>query len=110
MTVTTPTINPAYKSITVQVIRQFIAWIPIVIGLVHQILMALFGIDRIYVFLNPPQYIYPFVTLEAGWWFMLTVGTAVLCVLAYTNRIKPHRILYPFYLYLLFLLILVKPI
>lgn len=93
-----------------KLVRQILIWIPIVIGIVHQLLMWLFGVDRIYVFLNPPGYIYPFVTLETGWWFVLTLITSVLTILAFNNRIRPHRIAYPFYLYLLFLLILVKPV
>ena len=107
---TTQAKNADFKLNPNQLVRQFIIWVPIVIGLIHQLLMGYFGVDRIYVFLNPPKYIYPFVTLEAGWWFLLTLVTAVLFVLSYLNRVRPRRIVYPFYAYFVFLLILVKPI
>ena len=91
-------------------IKQALIWAPIVVGVVHQLLMALFDIESIYVVLNPPGYIYPFASLDATWWFVLTLGTALLCLLAYINRIRPRRIVYPLYLYLIFLLILIKPV
>ena len=107
---TTPAANSDIRTSLSQLFKLLLAWVPIVVGVVHQLLMFSLNIDRIYVFLDPPKYIYPFVTLELGWWAVLTLLTSLLCVLAYTNRIRPHRIVYPFYLYLLFLLILVKPI
>ena len=106
----TRTNNADFRFNISQLVRQFLMWIPLVIGLIHQLLMGLFGVDRIYVFLNPPKYIYPFVTLEFGWWFVLTLTTTVLFVLAYLNRIRPYRIVYPLYIYLVFLLIFVKPV
>jgi hypothetical protein len=93
-----------------KLIKQIVIWIPIVIGIVHQLLMWRYDVDRIYVFLEPPGYIYPFVTLETGWWLVLTLATSFLTILALTNLIRPRRIVYPFYTYLLFLLICVKPI
>ncbi|MDH3674362.1 MAG: hypothetical protein OES12_02620 [Anaerolineae bacterium] len=90
--------------------RQLLIWVPIVVGIVHQILMGFFGIDRIFVLLTPPTYIYPFVTLGATWWYLLTVVTGALAYLAYRHRLRPRRTGYPFYFYLLFLLIFVKPI
>lgn len=107
---TTPTSSDDFHFLVSGVVRQILIWIPIIVGLVFQFLMFFFGFTRIYVFLDPPEYIKPFVTLELGWWLVLTVATAVLTVLTYFERIRPRRLRYPFYLYLIFLLILVKPI
>ena len=107
---TSPVSNYEFKDLFTALIKQALIWAPIVVGVVHQLLMALFGIESIYVVLNPPGYIYPFVSLETTWWLVLTFGTALLCLLAYINRIRPRRIVYPLYVYLIFLLILVKPV
>jgi hypothetical protein len=72
--------------------------------------MYFFEIESIYVFLDPPGYVYPLVSLEFAWWLVLTMTTAILCLLAYIGRLRPRRMVYPLYLYLLFLLILVKPV
>lgn len=107
---TTPTSTDDLRFLVSGVVRLILIWIPILVGLVFQFLMFFFDVTRIYVFLNPPEYIKPFVTLEFGWWLVLTVATATLTVLTYFERIRPRRLRYPFYLYLIFLLILVKPI
>lgn len=107
---TSPVSDFELKGLVSGLIKQAVIWAPIVVGVVHQILMFFFGIDRIYVFLEPPGYIYPLVSLEFGWWLVLTMATALLCLLAYISRIRPRRIIYPLYLYLIFLLILVKPV
>ncbi|MCB0209072.1 MAG: hypothetical protein KDJ52_07075 [Anaerolineae bacterium] len=107
---TTPTSNADLKFLLGTLAKQFLIWIPIIVGLVHQFLMFFFGIQGINVILQPPGTIYPFVTLELGWWLLLTLVTASICFLAYFDRIRPRRMIYPTYLYLLFLLILVKPI
>lgn len=96
-----------------QLVKRVIIWGPIVVGIVHQLLMIVpspFRTDRIPLFLDPPGDIYPFVTLESGWWLVLTLTTFILFILAYIKRLRPYRIVYPFYFYLLVLLILVKPI
>jgi hypothetical protein len=92
--------------------RKLLAWLPIAVGIIHQFLMAVFDIDRIYVFVNPPQYIYPWVSLEYQWWIVLVFVTALLCTLVYLNRLRslPYRVIYPAYAYLVFLLIFVKPV
>lgn len=92
--------------------KQILIWGPIIGGLVHQFLMFFFDIDWIYVFVNPPGYITPFVSLEYTWWFVLLVGSSPMAILAYSERIPnvPRRFALPFYLYVLFLLILVKPV
>ena len=102
--------NLELKDLGTALLKQALIWAPIVVGVVHQLLMALFGIESIYVVLNPPGYIYPFASLDTTWWFVLTLTTAMLCLLAYLNRIRPRRIVYPFYLYLIYLLIFIKPI
>jgi len=106
----TQTPNLDAKSITFGLVKQLIIWGPIVVGIIHQGLMFAFNIERIYVVLDPPGYIYPFTSLEFGWWIVLTLLSSVLCLLAYFNRIRPHRLVYPFYAYLIFLLIFVKPV
>lgn len=107
---TTPTSNDDLKFIVGMLIKQFLIWIPVIIGIVHQLLMALFDIQGINVILDPPGTIYPFVTLELGWWLLLTLITSSICFLAYFDRIRPRRIIYPTYIYLIFLLVYVKPI
>ncbi len=107
---TTPEADLDLKSITFRFAVQFMVWVPIVVGIVHQLLMFAFDVNGIYVGLNPPGTIYPFVTLELTWWLVLTILTATLCLLTYTNRIRPHRLVTPFYIYLVFLLIWVRPI
>lgn len=102
--------NLEFKDLGSALIRQALIWAPIVVGVVHQLLMALFDIDHIYVVLDPPGYIHPFASLDTTWWIVLTIGTALLCLLAYINRIRPRRIVYPLYIYLIFLLILIKPV
>ncbi|HRV93279.1 MAG TPA: hypothetical protein P5526_14045 [Anaerolineae bacterium] len=107
---TTPTSNDDLKFLLGMLVKQFLIWIPVIIGLVHQFLMFFFGIQGINVILDPPGTIFPFVTLELGWWLLLTLATASVCFLAYFDRIRPRRIIYPFYIYLIFLLVYVKPI
>lgn len=93
-------------------IKQAFLWGPIVAGVVHQFLMVAFKIERIYVFVDPPGYIRPLVALKFQWWIVLLLASAIISVLAYTDRLKgvPRRVALPFYLYILFLLILVKPV
>ncbi len=101
-------------------LRLAAIWIPILVGIVHQIVMLLAWLlgsnnpvwDRIPVFVNPPGYIEPLVTLEYQWWLVLTLTTFTLYFLIDTRRLSniPRRVAVPFYVYLLFLLILVKPI
>ena len=92
--------------------KQLVLWGPIIVGVVHQFLMYFFNIDRIYVFVTPPGYVYPFVSLEYQWWFVLLLGSSIVCLLSYSNRLSsiPTRVAFPFYLYILYLLILVKPV
>jgi hypothetical protein len=100
------------KKIAPIILRQAAIWFPVAIGVLHQFLMFIDYSDRIYVFVDPPGYIEPFVTLEFQWWVVLLVGSATAAVLAYSRYLPtvPNRIALPFYLYALFLLILVKPI
>ena len=92
------------------IIKQAILWFPIMVGVIHQFLMFLGVSRRIYVFVNPPEYIYPFVTLEFQWWIVLLLGSFFAFVVAYLDRVQsvPSRFSVPFYVYLLFLLILVN--
>jgi hypothetical protein len=92
--------------------KQVLLWGPIVGGLVHQFVMFVWDIERIYVFVNPPEYLEPFVSLEYQWWFVLLLGSSLMCILAYTDRLQsiPTRFAVPFYVYILFLLLLVKPV
>lgn len=107
-----PATNLELKKLTPILFKQLIAWGPIVVGLVHQFFMLLFNVQCIYVFVDPPGYIRPLVTLEYQWWFVLLLGSALVCVLAYVERLRsiPRRAALPFYLYILFLLIFVKPV
>ena len=100
--------------------KMLAVWIPIVGGVVHQLMMFFLNSppqepyrgDGIWVFVNPPGYVYPFVSLEYTWWFVLLIGSAAMCITAYSDRVEsiPTRVWVPFYIYILFLLILVKPV
>lgn len=110
---TTPVTNSDLRAVLSGLVKQLIIWGPIVVGIVHQVLMYFSTTnerDGIYVFLDPPGYIYPFTSLEAAWWIVLTLITSILCFLTSIDRLRPHRLVYPFYAYLLFLLIFVKPV
>jgi hypothetical protein len=102
--------NIDFKSLVGKFSRQFMVWVPIIIGLIQQYRLNILGARGTYVILDPPGYIYPYATLESNWWLILTILTSVLCVLTYTNRLRPSRMFLPFYLYLLYLLIFIQPI
>ena len=112
---TTPGANLDLTTGISKFVKLLLVLVPIVAGLAHQFLMFItrnsqFPIDNIPVILDPPGNIYPFVTLELGWWFALTVVSSILCLLIRAKLIRPYRLIYPFYIYLVFLLIFVKPI
>lgn len=92
--------------------REFLVWLPLLVGIVHQFLMATAGIDHIYVFVDPPGYIHPWVSLEYQWWIVLVFMTAAVYILVSLGRLRsvPYRVVYPSYAYLVFLLIFVKPV
>ena len=94
------------------IFKQAALWLPVVVGVVHQFLMFIDYSDRIYVFVDPPGYVDPFVTLEFQWWFVLLLGASGAAVVAYSRYFPsiPNRIALPFYIYACFLLLLVKPI
>lgn len=114
----TPAASLDLRTSASRFVKELLIWVPIVVGIVHQFLMFIsrdarppdVPVDRIYVVLDPPGYIYPFVTLELAWWIALTLVSSVLCLLIRAHLLRPHRLIYPFYIYLLFLLIFVKPI
>ena len=97
---------------TSTLLKLILFWAPIVGGVVHQFLMFFFNIDGIYVFVTPPGVVYPFVSLEYTWWFFLLIVSAVMGMSAYSNwvGVVPARFVVPFYVYILFLLYLVKPV
>jgi hypothetical protein len=90
---------------------QVVAWGLIVVGVAHQFAMLVFGYDEI-PFIQPPGNIKPFVSLEYQWWLVLLLAAAVMCIMAYSDRLKsiPTRLALPFYVYIVFLLIWVKPV
>ena len=107
---TTPASNLDFRAVSATFLKRFVVWVPLIIGLIHQFRMTILGVDGIYVVLNPPGHIYPFVTLEFNWWIILTMLTAALCIMTYYTRIRPRRLIIPFYIYLVFLLVWVKPV
>jgi hypothetical protein len=127
---TPPATNLGVKNLTPALIRQLLLWIPIIGGLVHQFVMFFgpgllgggegaqaeplidFNFDCMPVFLDPPGYLKPIVTLGYQWWLVLLLLSTVVCILAYAERIRafPSRLVFPFYIYILFLLIFVKPV
>jgi hypothetical protein len=94
------------------IIKQAILWFFIVVGVIHQFLMYIGFSNSIYVFVDPPEYVYPFVTLAYQWWFVLVLGSFIAFLAAYSGRVQgvPSRFVVPFYAYLLYLLIFVRPI
>jgi hypothetical protein len=106
------TTNFDSKKLGPALVKQLFIWGPVVIGVVHQFLMFFFKIERIYVFVSPPGYIGPIVTLQSQWWFVLLLGSAAVCISAYLGRLQNivGRLAFPLYLYILFLLIFVKPV
>ncbi len=98
------------KLLVRKTLKLVFAWAPLIVGIVHQFFMLSGGPRRIYVFLKPPEYIEPIVTLTVTWWIMLLLGSGVLTLLLATNRIRNtrYRVLYP-YAYFVFLLIFVEP-
>lgn len=68
--------------------------------------------DKIPVFVDPPGSIRPVVTLEYQWWIVLILIAGSFYALIILRQIPslPRRFSVPFYVYLLYLLILVKPI
>lgn len=108
----TPTSNFGCSGNISTIFKYLVIWGLIVGGLVHQVLMYFFNVQSIYVFVNPPGYVYPFVSLEYQWWFVLLLLSALICISAYSDRLKsiPTRLALPFYVYILFLLYLVKPV
>ncbi len=107
-------VKPTIKQLVTALGIHLLVWGPIVVGLIHQFLMFRFAprFQGIYVFVNPPGYIYPLISLEYQWWFVVLIGTAILFVIAYLNLIQaiPNRLTYPTYVYIIFLLIFVKPV
>jgi hypothetical protein len=93
-------------------VKLVVVWTPILVGVVHQMAMALFGFDAIPVFLDPPGEIRPWASLEFEWWVVLTGATFLLYMLISTRVLStlPRRVALPFYIYLVFLLIIVKPV
>jgi hypothetical protein len=100
------------KSLTPALFKHILLWIPIVGGIIHQFVMGVFDYDCMPVLLDPPGYLKPTVTLEYQWWLLLILVSAFVFVLAYLERIRtfPNRLVVPFYFYILFLLIFVKPV
>lgn len=105
-------LNLDFRKLLASLAKFTILWGPVVVGIIHQLRMYLFGIDYIYVFVEPPGYLCPFVSLEYQWWFVLLVFTTLAGLLVYSDRLQsvPRRLALPFYLYVLFLLIFVKPV
>lgn len=103
--------NLASQSIGPAALRQFLLWAPVVVGITHQFLMLFFGIDSIYVFVDPPGSITPLASLEWQWWIVLLFSSASVAIAAYSDRLSiPSRIVVPTYAYALFLLLLIKPV
>ncbi len=86
--------------------------IPVIIGFMWQIAMAFFEVEYLYVFLSPPGHIQPLVSLEPSWWVVVLLFSFIFTILINGEKIAsiPKRSAIPIYFYILFLLILVKPI
>ena len=108
----TPATNLGCSGNFSTIFKYLVIWGLVVGGLVHQFLMYFFEIEKIPVFVNPPGDIYPLVSLEYEWWIVLLLVSSLICVSAYSDRLKsiPTRLALPFYIYIVFLLISVKPV
>jgi hypothetical protein len=100
------------KQTLYDLVKKSLVALPLAVGVAHQFLMAFFGIDDIYVFVDPPGHISPWASVQFEWWMVLLIGTSTLFVLLLLKRLHrvPRRMIYPVYFYLLFLLIWIKPI
>lgn len=92
--------------------RQMLAWGVIGVGIFKQFLYIVMGVECLPVILNPPGHLCPWMSLEFLWWFVLTLGSVTMYALITSKRLQefPSRVVNPFYLYLVFLLFLVKPV
>ncbi len=109
---TTPTTNDdEVKQLIPTLLKHLLLWIPIGVGIAHQVMIR-FKVECIYVFVKPPEYLCPAVTLSFQWWIVLFISCALFFILSYTNLLKKRgqRLMVPIYLYILFLLLFVKPI
>lgn len=91
-----------------QLVKWNLVLIPVLGGCYAQYRYAR-GATEIYVYLNPPGHISPWMSLEWLWWMILFIGTTTFCYLTLTRRL-PRRLFYSVYIYLLFLLVFVKAI
>ncbi|MEM7028532.1 MAG: hypothetical protein AAF629_02980 [Chloroflexota bacterium] len=111
-------------------VRLIVQLVPLLVGLIHQIIMWIGQTqpappfnpndplpdcptyDQIPVFVDPPGSLCPWVTLEYEWWIVLALLTTIFYVLISLRRLPnlPRRLAIPFFIYLLFLLVFVKPI
>lgn len=109
---TVPTIDPNLRKNLPGLIKMAVIWGPIGVGVIHQILMALGITSRIYVFVKPPEYIDPQASVAYQWWLVLLIISGLIGLLIYLNRLRnlPRRLAIPFYVYVLYLLILVRPL
>ncbi len=110
---TTPTTTDLdIKKMLPTLIKYLAIWGLIAVGLIHQFLMFFFDISHIKVFVDPPGRIEPTVSLGFSWWLVLLLASSTMAILAYSERLKtiPRRIALPFYLYILYLLIFIKPV
>lgn len=101
------------KNQLLNLLFKFLIWVmPVLCGVLNQIRMLFSGqIRGIYVFVNPPEYLYPLLSIDVSWWLVLVIGTTVLLGVSYISKQRAvSRGTYPLYIYLIFLLILVRPI
>lgn len=104
----TQTLDEKFKVYLPKIIRWSTALlVPIICSTVAQSYYSLEGSLNVY--LNPPGRIYPVASLEWLWWLILVFGTLIFCGLTTTRRL-PRRLFYTAYIYLIFILIFVKPV
>jgi hypothetical protein len=109
---TSPIADTDLRKLLPGLIRRAALLGPIGVGIIHQLVMYRRGeISQIYVFVDPPGYVQPFVSVKFEWWLVLLLLSTLVAVSAYWERWKtvPRRLAIPFYIYILFLLIFVVP-
>jgi len=104
--------NTDTRQLIINGVRVLLVALPLLCGFFNQLLMWWSGqVSGIPVYVNPPGEIRPQISLEGSWWIAMVLGTIFLMVFCYLNKMRSvQRTIYPLYIFLIFLVIIVKPV